>query len=60
MLLRSMRVTEKIFGSRSSRKKSNFAAKAAKKVAAKAVKNVHSSTQNFGTKQLKQFYKYGR
>ena len=47
-----MRVTEKIFGSRSSRKKSNFAAK--------AVKNVHSSTQSFGTKQLKQFYKYGR
>ena len=52
MLLRSMRVTEKIFGSRSSQKKSNFAAK--------AVKNVHSSTQSFRTKQLKQFYKYGR
>ena len=52
MLLRSMRVTEKIFGSRSSKKKSNFAAKAAKKVAAKTVKNVHLSTQSFGTKQL--------
>ena len=68
MLLRSVRVTEKIFGSRSSRNKSNFAAKAVKKVAAKAVKevaakavkNVHSSIQSFGTKQLKQFYKYGR
>ena len=52
MLLRSMRVTEKLFDSRSSRKKCNFAAK--------AVKSVHSSTQSFGTKQLKQFYKYGR
>ena len=31
MLLHSMRVTEKIFGSRSSRKKSDFAAKAVKK-----------------------------
>ena len=60
MLLRSIRVTKKIFGSRSSRKKINFAAKAAKKVAEKAVKNVHSSTQSFGAKQLKQFYNYGR
>ena len=49
MLLRSLRVTEKIFGSRSSPKKNNFAAK--------AVKNVRSSTQSFGTKQLEQFYK---
>ena len=60
MLLRSTRVTEKIFGSRSRRKKNNFAAKPVKKKAAKAVKNVHSSTQSFGAKQLKQFYKYGR
>ena len=52
MLLRSLRVTEKIFGDRSSRNENNFAAK--------AVKNVHSSTQSFGTKQFKQFYKYGR
>ena len=36
-----MRVTEKIFGSRSSRKE-QFC------VAAKAVKNVHSTTQSFG------------
>ena len=60
MLLRSIRVTEKNFGNRSSKKKNNFAAKAVKKVAAKAVKTVYSSTQSFGTKQLKQFYKYGR
>ena len=40
MLLRSIRVTEKNFGSRSSRKE-QFC------VAAKAVKNVHSSTQSF-------------
>ena len=51
MLLRSMRVTEKIFGSRS--KKEQFC------VAAIAVKNVHLRTQSFGTKQLKQFYKHG-
>ena len=41
MLLRSMRVTEKIFGSRSSRKE-QFC------VAAKAVKSIHSTTQSFG------------
>ena len=41
MLLRSMRVTEKIFGSRSSRNE-QFC------VAAKAVKSVHSTTQSFG------------
>ena len=41
MLLRSMRVSEKIFGSRSSRKE-QFC------VAAKAVKSVHSTTQSFG------------
>ena len=42
MLLRSKRVTEKNFGSRSSRKKEQFC------VAAQAAKNVHSSTQSFG------------
>ena len=41
MLLRSMRVTEKIFGSRSNRKE-QFC------VVAKAVKSVHSPTQSFG------------
>ena len=41
MLLRSMRVTKTIFGSRSSRKEQLC-------VAAKAVKSVHSATQSFG------------
>ena len=53
MLLHSMRVTEKILAVVQVEKKQFW-------VAAKAVKTVHSSTQSFGTKQLKQFYKYGR
>ena len=51
MLLRSMRVTEKIFGSRSSRKKS--------KSAAKAVKTFTQAHKALGL-NTKQFYKYGR
>ena len=54
MLLRSMRVTEKKFWQSFKSKKEQFC------VAAKAGKNVYSSTQSFGTKEFKQFYKYGR
>ena len=55
MLLRSMQVTEKIFGSRSSRKKSKFAVKAVKKVAAKAVKKFTQAHNVLGLNKLNSF-----
>ena len=63
MLLRSMRVTEKSFGSRSSRKKSNFALRQKQEKTftqahkALGLKNLNSFTNMVAKKQL---YKYGR
>ena len=54
MLLRSMQVTEKIFGSRSKHKKEQFC------VVAKAVKTFTQAHIALGLNNFKQFYKYGR